>query len=431
MWNSNFVAQTPSIHSTPRSVSLDSRRGSDYDSDRSSETAGDGELATHNGTVPLLWQQRQDRLAQKLGNSTTTPQAAEIPQARNVQLPSLGDISDSETQSQSQASTRGGEQDFGYLEKTPTMLEPRRHLESDVDYPDSEYDEEPPRVVGPLEKQLSALMSKLVFMESENPTISVTPEEYESLQDRVKTLEAENQRWKERYEAIFALRDEDVANLVKVRGLLADERHKHAEMRKLRDDDIGNLIKVRGKLADSTRKLDELEKTGGSTPSKRPRSITHERRNTADLFQAAKTAALEHRALELEKANEDLTRQLASAGPAGKNSEEVTHLQNTIHNLKARLKQKDDGDPFGTNPPRTGNNNVVPADWNRIQAMLEENARYREKMGGRVQQLRAEKETLQKELNRKDDENADLEVRLERFEREVSTGSGRGSGLLR
>lgn len=427
MWNSNFVAQTPSIHSTPRSVSFSSRRESDYDSDRSSETAGDGELTTHNGTAPFLWQQRQDRLAQKLGNPIATPQATEIPKALNVQLPSLGDISDSETRSQSQASTRGGGLNFDYPEKTPTMFEPRRRLESDVDYPDSEYYEEPPRVVGPLERQLSALMSKLVFMESENPTISVTPEEYDSLQDRVKTLEAENNRWRERYEAIFALRDEDVSNLIKVRGLLAAERHKHAEMRKLRDDDIGNLIKTRGKLADSTRKLDELEKTGGLTPSIRPRSITLERRNTADLFQAAKTAALEQRALELEKANEDLTRQLASASPAG---DEVTHLQNTIHNLKARLKQKEDGDPFGTNPSRTTNNNVIPVDWNRVQAMLEENARYREKMGRRVQQLRAEKETLQKELNGKDDENADLEVRLGRFERVVGVGSGRISGLL-
>lgn len=430
MWNANFVAQTPSIHSTPRSVSFNSRRGSDYDSDRSSETAGDGELTAHNGTVPLLWQHRQDRLAQKLGNPTTAPQVADAhPQTLDVQIPSLGDISESETRSQSQASTRGGEQDFEYFEKTPTMPEPRRHLESDVDYPGSEYSEEPPRVAGPLEKQLSALMSKIVFMESENPTISVTPEEYESLQDRVKTLEAENQRWKERYEAIFALRDEDVANLIKVRGLLADERHKHAAMRKLRDDDIGNLIKIRGKLAEVNRKQDGSEGTGGLTPSRRPRSITHERRNTADLFQAAKTAALEQRALALEKANEDLTSQLASTSSAGKHTEEVTRLQNTVHNLKARLNQKEGEDPFGANPSRNANNNVVPADWNRIQAMLEENARYREKMGGRVQQLRTEKETLQKELNRKDDENADLEARLERFERDVSTGSGRG--LLR
>lgn len=427
MWNANFVAQTPSIHSTPRSVSFNSRRGSDYDSDRSSETAGDGELTAHNGTVPLLWQHRQDRLAQKLGNPTTAPQVADAhPQTLDVQIPSLGDISESETRSQSQASTRGGEQDFEYFEKTPTMPEPRRHPESDVDYPGSEYSEEPPRVAGPLEKQLSALMSKIVFMESENPTISVTPEEYESLQDRVKTLEAENQRWKERYEAIFALRDEDVANLIKVRGLLADERHKHAAMRKLRDDDIGNLIKIRGKLAEVNRKQDGSEGTGGLTPSRRPRSITHERRNTADLFQAAKTAALEQRALALEKANEDLTSQLASTSSAGKHTEEVTRLQNTVHNLKARLNQKEGEDPFGANPSRNANNNVVPADWNRIQAMLEENARYREKMGGRVQQLRTEKETLQKELNRKDDENADLEARLESFERDVSTGSGRG-----
>ncbi|KAK2765422.1 hypothetical protein FQN54_008270 [Arachnomyces sp. PD_36] len=424
MWNANFVAQTPSIHSTPRSLGFGSRRGSDYDSDRSSETAGDGELTTQNGTVPLLWQDRQDRLSQKLG----TTQVAEIhPQTLDVQIPRLGDISDSESRSQSRASTQGGDREYEYPEKTPTMLQPMRHLQSDTDYPDPEYNEEPPpRVMGPLEQQLSMLMSKIVFMESENPTVSVTPEDYQSLQDRVKSLEAENQRWRERYEAIFALRDEDVANLIKVRGLLADERHKHAEMRKLRDDDIVNVVKVRGKLADAVRKLDGLEKNGGSTPPRRPLSTTLERRNTTDLFQAAKTAALEQRALELEKANEDLVRQLNSPSSTGKSTEEVTRLQNTIHNLKARLNQKDEGDPFGANPRNANNNrNVIPADWNRIQAMLEENAKYREKMGGKVQQLRSEKEVLQKELNRKDDENADLEARLERYEREVGAGAGR------
>jgi hypothetical protein len=74
-----------------------------------------------------------------------------------------------------------------------------------------------PHVPGPLESQLAALMSKLIHLEHANPTVSVTPEEYEKVQTRLQTLEEEKRHWWKRHEAIWALRDEDVENNIKIR----------------------------------------------------------------------------------------------------------------------------------------------------------------------------------------------------------------------
>ncbi|OCL01448.1 hypothetical protein AOQ84DRAFT_401791 [Glonium stellatum] len=395
-----------------RSVSISSQRGSTgYDSDRSSDTAGEEEFVMQNATVPPLWQ-RQDRLSQKLGN--TIVHVAEI-RPRPAHGNHAHDRDDvSETHSRS--STLGDEQDFDYPEKTPTSLQPRKSLEEEMEESEAESEQqEPPRKIGPLEQQLSALMSKLVFMERENPTVAVTPEEYQALQDKVKALEAEKATWAERHEALFALRDEDVANNIKIRGLLAEERREHASMRKLRDDDIGNVIALRGKLADATRRLERLERSGFSTPiTGRPKSIALERRDTTDLFQAAKNAALEQRALELEKANQDLMSQLASL-----KQDDVSRVaahkawRGTVSDLEARLKQKEE--EISRSRP-SGMSSGVSVDWNRIETMHEEHARFREKTAQRTQQLRSEKETLQKELHRKEDENAELEAKLEKLQ---------------
>lgn len=74
-----------------------------------------------------------------------------------------------------------------------------------------------PHVPGPLESQLAALMSKLIYIERENPAVSVQPQEYQEMQNRLKALEEEKKTWWKRHDAIWALRDEDVENNIKIR----------------------------------------------------------------------------------------------------------------------------------------------------------------------------------------------------------------------
>jgi len=74
-----------------------------------------------------------------------------------------------------------------------------------------------PHVPGPLESQLAALMSKLIYIEQENSAISVKPEEYQQTISRLKALEEEKKTWWKRHEAIWSLRDEDVENNIKIR----------------------------------------------------------------------------------------------------------------------------------------------------------------------------------------------------------------------
>ncbi|KAL9069432.1 MAG: hypothetical protein Q9157_006159 [Trypethelium eluteriae] len=293
-----------------------------YESDQSSDTTGEEQITQmQNATVPLVWQ-RQDRLSQKLGNTL-------------VQVSSMVHHSEDANQTdddvRSRASTLAGDdRDYDFPEKTPTATEHVRELnfdDEDVlstqqdDRDQSEEDEPPaPHIPGPLEQQLAALMSKVVFLERENPTIAVSPEEYDGLKEKVSVLEAEKIQWNKRHEALFALRDEDVENNILIRGLLAKERYDHESMKKLRDDDLNNVLVLRSKLADATRKLQRLDGTpqnspsarGSSTPRERPRSIVMERRDTSnDLFQAARNAALEQRALELEQANDTLLKRVA------------------------------------------------------------------------------------------------------------------------
>lgn len=80
-----------------------------------------------------------------------------------------------------------------------------------------------PHVPGPLESQLAALMSKLVYIEQSNPAISVKPEEYEQTMARLKALEEEKKTWWKRHDAIWALRDEDVENNIKIRVSVEDD----------------------------------------------------------------------------------------------------------------------------------------------------------------------------------------------------------------
>ena len=60
-------------------------------------------------------------------------------------------------------------------------------------------------------------MSKLIYIEQANPAVSVTPEEFQTMQERLKALEEEKKTWWKRHDAIWALRDEDVENNIKIR----------------------------------------------------------------------------------------------------------------------------------------------------------------------------------------------------------------------
>jgi hypothetical protein len=115
----------------------------------------------------------------------------------------------------SRSSTLDGEEDYmERLDKKPIQkLAPRRGMRNEEPHSPAPA----PHVPGPLESQLAALMSKLIYIEQQNPTVSVTPEEFADMKKRLKALEEEKKTWTKRHEAIWALRDEDVENNIKIR----------------------------------------------------------------------------------------------------------------------------------------------------------------------------------------------------------------------
>ncbi|KAF2761901.1 hypothetical protein EJ05DRAFT_472856 [Pseudovirgaria hyperparasitica] len=309
--------------------------------------------------------------------------------------------------------------------------------DSDQQQPTWEEDQatRPSHTPGPLEMQLAALMSKVIAIERAQPTISVSQADYAALQARVATLEAEKKTWATRHEALFALRDEDVANLRKVRGLLASSRRDHEALTKLRNDDLANLVNVRGKLADATRKLDvsaRRRSSGTATPPSaqqpmpaRPKSIMQspERRSTTTLFEVAKTAAFEQKVLELERHNSNLISQVAIL-------EEQARLHEACHDaatkdLEIKLRRKEEElsrlresahSWATTHEPEQVHVVGSGVEWSRWEGMVDENLRYREKMGRLLGGLRGEKEVLQREVNEKDDQLGMLEATVARLE---------------
>jgi hypothetical protein len=350
--------------------------------------------------------------------------------AAEGELPEEDDIS-------SRSSTLDGEEEYMDLKPVPSML-PRKDLRN----------EEPrapnpaPHIPGPLESQLAALMSKLIYMEQSNPVVSVSPEEFKDMQKRLKDLEEEKKTWTKRHEAIWALRDDDVENNIKIRvsnespfihdnsltsyqGLLAKARRELEGMTKLRDEDLNNVLIVRAKLAEKTRELERLQAQGGRTSPSRGRPASYlERRGTSDLFVAAKTAALEQRALELEKRNSDLVSQVETL-KGGANIEDLNRLtahqawRTTVSDLENKLKAKDaEIARARSGSVSTGSGNSM--DWYRVEALLEEHANYRESVGGKLQALRSDKEFLQKELHRKENDYQALELRLQTLQRRTT-----------
>ncbi|KAF2643061.1 hypothetical protein P280DRAFT_394303 [Massarina eburnea CBS 473.64] len=332
----------------------------------------------------------------------------------------------------------------------------------------------PSHIPGPLESQLAALMSKIVFIEQSNAVVSVTPEDYNKLTTRVKRLKSEKTGLQKRYEEIWALRDSDAQNNVRIRDMLAKTRRDLAAMTKLRDDDLANLQAVRSKLSEATRQSDKAGGGGGGSgngsntptltpttttsngrqsPSRgRPGSMFMERRNTTDLFAAAQAAALQQRALELEKRNADLVTQIEAlkggeggggggGGGGGANlealnslvahqawKEEVEKLEHTIKSRDAEISRLRNSAPVITAAPTPApraapqalaGNGPAAVDFQRVEMLHEEHAMYRERMGGKLQALRSEKEALQRELNRREDDCHGLEVRVQSLQRRV------------
>jgi hypothetical protein len=86
-------------------------------------------------------------------------------------------------------------------------------------------------------------------------------------------------------------------------------------MKKLRDEDLDNVLIMCGKLTKATRNSTVLKRPAAYSLLTGPKEHRTRKGNTTDLFQAARNAALEQRALELEKANQDLLSQIAALKP--------------------------------------------------------------------------------------------------------------------
>lgn len=469
MWTANRAPSRPSrtpsvhsvasVHSASRPTSMASspqlqRTRSGYESDQSSDTANEDDRndilaqtanfpsVPNSNTLPPMWQAGRERastavsrLSQKFGANVNVAEIAPLRTQTGHRQSGMEDSPDDDAHSRS--STLGGdieEPDFEFPEKTPTSLPRRTH---NIRNDEQASPAPAPHVPGPLESQLASLMSKLVFMERANPAVSVTPDDYQEMAAELKALREEKKTWEKRHQAIWALRDEDVENNIKIRGYLAKARRELEGMTKLRDEDLVNVQVVRSKLAEATRELERLKgqgATGGRvSPSRaRPGSMMMERRGTIDLFAAAKAAALEQRALELETRNADLLTQIETL-KGGASVDDLNRMtahkawKDTVSDLEARLKSKDAEISRlvagGVTGLQSGAGSVGGAsvgkglEWHRVEAIHEEHASYREKVGSKMGQLRSEKEQLQRELHRKEDENHALEVKVQSLQR--------------
>lgn len=275
---------------------------------------------------------------------------------------------------------------------------------------------------GPLQQQLLSLLASICAMERNCPTIMA--QDYQALQQRVSQLEAEKQTWTERHEALFALRDADVSNLIQVRSLLAKERQEHAAMRKLRDDDLQNVLVLREKLARATwaaaaarennsnaatanHPWAAMTNTMTTTASARGRSASKRlsRESSGDLWQIAKTAAMEQRVLELERHNTELRAQLE-------------HAQ-AVAALRANP-------PVGSLPlqPTTTQVSCEAVNIGHLPPPPEYHVdfggfRSREQLVAKVERLRAENEGLRRDVDRREDEFLAVEHKLECLQRQI------------
>jgi hypothetical protein len=234
-----------------------------------------------------------------------------------------------------------------------------------------------PQSAGPLERILRDLLPQIAHIEHSEPTVMAS--DYAALQNRVAALEAEKATWESRHSALYALRDEDVENLIKVRCMLADERRHHDALKLLREDDLQNNIALREKLAKATWSPTPPQRAHSNRSSTPSMSLPG---GGQDLWQAAKTAAMEQRVLELEKHNAELRSQKAG----------------------------------GASPTA----DMGPEERIMLEHVVEDGLKYRERMGAKVQSLRSEKEALSKELHKMEDLNEELQAQVERLKRQIA-----------
>jgi hypothetical protein len=228
MWMPNRTAsqasRTPSVHSVA-SVDSSSRSKSlvmpqhgtppvVHDHDHITDSA-------YAVSVPAIWQ---------LSRQHSRPTPGKIQRERMSDFASLKEpaqsFSNSEYKTQwetvtdddatSRSSTLDGEEEYmEHMEKKQESTAISATRDVLLDEPHSPTPA--PHVPGPLESQLAALMSKLIYLEHSNPMVAVTPEDFEKMQTRLQTLEEEKKNWWKRHEAIWALRDEDVENNIRIR----------------------------------------------------------------------------------------------------------------------------------------------------------------------------------------------------------------------
>jgi hypothetical protein len=91
----------------------------------------------------------------------------------------------------------------------------------------------------------------------------------------------------------------------------------------------------------------------------------------------------------------------------------------TVSDLEAKLKIKD-AELARSRSGSTSGGSGNSLDWYRVEALLEEHANYRESVGGKLQALRSDKEALQKELHRKENDYQALELRLQTLQRRTT-----------
>ncbi|OAP62611.1 hypothetical protein AYL99_01838 [Fonsecaea erecta] len=273
--------------------------------------------------------------------------------------------------------------------KTPTVMglklshEPEEQLVSEP--------APPIETAGPMSDLLRSILLRVADVERSHPTIM--SRDYNQLQTRITELERENQTILKNHADLLSLRNEDLSNLIKVRHLLAEEKRGHAAMRKLRDEDLENVLMLRGKLARATwsgrvqtsQPQDRRSILSGGAITPIPQRLS--RSDSDDLWQQARSAAMEQRVLELEKVNTELRARSMTA-------------------------------------PSNSASGAIGGDvlLSRVETMFEDSLRHREKMATKVQQLRSEKEVLQKEVATLEDRNAELEALVERLKRGVNLG---------
>ncbi|KAK5058825.1 hypothetical protein LTR84_011089 [Exophiala bonariae] len=263
---------------------------------------------------------------------------------------------------------------------------------------------------GSMADMLQTLLSKVSNLERRQPTVMA--DEHSSLQKRFDEIEKDHKERTQNYVDLLTLRNGDLENLIKVRGLLAKERRMHEEMKMLRDEDLSNVLVLREQLANATWASTRPGMPGAMTSPTSGHSHSSSgaklsMKQSDYLWQVARTAAMEQRVLELESANKDLQTQLQAAA-ALPSSSSLSLAMVPASSSSAAV-------PPPVHAVAAADNHFV----SRIEAMFEDSLRHSEKVAAKVQSLRSDKESLQKEVASLEDRNAELESLVQRLQRNL------------